>query len=304
MTRTPSARVPGAVAAVLLAVAVIGALVLVPPSRPTAVAAPAVAGRVDDLLARMSPDGEVGGMTRAERAAPSPVSGLVTHRTGSVLSGGGSAPEPTGPTTWADGYDGSQRAATAGPLGIPVLRPARDDGSGRTSATTSDVRHQRAGDGADAVARAGETPHAEGGDRPGDHVPTGTPPVAWTSGNARQPIDDGDGTPPGFGLTHPPTSTPEGGTATSRVVDERSGGLQAGTTVANPGATPLSGWTVGWSRPDDQPIGGLRNGAPGQTSTSTSVDDLDWNASAGPGATVALTGSGGAASPDTAHRTR
>ncbi|HWO67157.1 MAG TPA: glycoside hydrolase family 3 protein, partial [Umezawaea sp.] len=121
MTRTPFPRGPGAAAAVLLAAAAIGALVLVPPSRPTAVAAPAVATRVDDLLARMSLDDKVGQMTQAERGALNPVSDLATYRIGSVLSGGGSAPQPNTPTAWADMYDGFQRAAMASPLGIPMI---------------------------------------------------------------------------------------------------------------------------------------------------------------------------------------
>jgi len=144
----------------------------------------------------------------------------------------------------------------------------------------------------------------------GDHAPTGKLPVTWMSGSAQQPVNDGDGKTPlfplGFGLTYQPTTTPpsSGCAATSRVVRSWAGGFQAEITVVNRSATPLSGWAVGWSRPADQSIGGLRNGALGQTATTTSVEDLDWNGPIGPGATTAFgfSGSGSATFPDLACR--
>ncbi|MEO6081582.1 MAG: cellulose binding domain-containing protein [Umezawaea sp.] len=116
-------------------------------------------------------------------------------------------------------------------------------------------------------------------------------------------------------MSYQPTTTtstttavppPSGCTATSRIVSEWSGGFQAEITVANRNATPLSGWTVGWSRPADQSIGSLWNGKLTQTSTSATVDNLDWNGSVGPGATTAfgLSGSGSATFPELACRTR
>jgi beta-glucosidase len=717
MTRTPFSRVPGALATALLATAAIGALALVPSSRPVAFATAAVAGRVDDLLARMSLDDKIGQMTQAERGALEPVSDLATYRIGSVLSGGGSGPTPNTPAAWADMYDGFQRAAMASPLRIPLiygvdavhghnnvrgatifphniglgaardpelvrrigsavaeevtgtgidwdfapcLCVARDDRWGRTyesfgevpeipsamttfitglqgqalggpasvlatakhyigdggttggddqgntqvteaelravhlppfraavergvgsvmvsfsswngmkahgskylvtdvlktelgfsgfvvsdwaaidqldgqlgftgdevraavnagidmvmvpndyrkfigllkaevqagritmariddanrriltkkfelglfekpltdrsytstigsaahrdlarqavrqsqvllknsgalpiaksakvfvagkSAddignqsggwtitwqgssgpitpgttilqgirnTAANVRYDRAGNGVDgsydvAVAVVGETPYAEGeGDRPnglaldqddlgviaklkaagipvvvvlvsgrpldiaphlsswnaalaawlpgtegqgvadvlfGDHNPTGKLPMTWMASSSQQPVNDGDGKTPlfplGYGLSYQSSTTttttttppPGGCTATSRIVSTWSGGFQAEITVANRGATPLSGWTVGWSRPADQSIGSLWSGKLTQTSTSTTVDNLDWNGSVGPGATTGfgLSGSGSATFPELACRT-
>ncbi|MFI0454601.1 glycoside hydrolase family 3 protein [Actinomadura sp. 6N118] len=79
-----------------------------------------VAERVDDLLARMSLDEKIGQMTQAERLE-SDEADVTAYRLGSVLSGGGSVPEPNAPKTWADMYDGLQRAALRTPLGIPIL---------------------------------------------------------------------------------------------------------------------------------------------------------------------------------------
>lgn len=94
----------------------------------TAVAAPSytdpslpIPVRVDDLLSRMSLDEKIGQMTQAERGALSSPSDITTFRLGSVLSGGGSAPSPNTATSWADMYDGFQRAALATPLGIPII---------------------------------------------------------------------------------------------------------------------------------------------------------------------------------------
>ncbi|MGW4157449.1 glycoside hydrolase family 3 protein [Micromonospora chersina] len=79
-----------------------------------------VATRVADLLARMTLDEKLGQMTQAERGSVT-ASDLTTYRLGSVLSGGGSAPTPNTATSWADMYDGFQRAALATPLGIPMI---------------------------------------------------------------------------------------------------------------------------------------------------------------------------------------
>lgn len=79
-----------------------------------------VAERVEDLLARMDVVDKVGQMTQAERGQAGP--GLVNAlRIGSVLSGGGSAPEPNTPEGWADMYDEYQQGALATLLGIPII---------------------------------------------------------------------------------------------------------------------------------------------------------------------------------------
>ncbi|MEV5324559.1 glycoside hydrolase family 3 N-terminal domain-containing protein [Nonomuraea sp. NPDC052634] len=79
-----------------------------------------VGARVDDLMSRMSLEEKLGQMTQAERGSVS-ASDITTYRLGSVLSGGGSAPTPNTPASWADMYDGFQNAALATPLGIPLI---------------------------------------------------------------------------------------------------------------------------------------------------------------------------------------
>ncbi|NGO73258.1 glycoside hydrolase family 3 protein [Streptomyces boncukensis] len=78
--------------------------------------------RVDDLLSRMTLDEKLGQMTQAERSALTPDrSDLAALGLGSVLSGGGSAPEENTPKGWADMYDGFQRTALTSRLGIPMI---------------------------------------------------------------------------------------------------------------------------------------------------------------------------------------
>ncbi|MFA1545619.1 glycoside hydrolase family 3 protein [Actinomadura chokoriensis] len=79
-----------------------------------------VAARVDDLLGRMSLDDKIGQMTQPERRYVTPEE-ITRYRVGSVLSSGGSAPNPNTPESWADMYDGFQRGALAGPLRIPIM---------------------------------------------------------------------------------------------------------------------------------------------------------------------------------------
>ncbi|QFG20842.1 glycoside hydrolase family 3 protein [Actinomadura sp. WMMB 499] len=79
-----------------------------------------VGKRVDDLIARMSLDDKLGQMTQPERRYITPAE-ITAHRIGSVLSSGGSAPSPNTPRSWADMYDGLQRAALAGRLRVPLM---------------------------------------------------------------------------------------------------------------------------------------------------------------------------------------
>ncbi|KDN23393.1 glycoside hydrolase family 3 protein [Amycolatopsis rifamycinica] len=77
--------------------------------------------RVADLLARMSLDDKLGQMMQAERLGVTSPADVTSGRLGSLLSGGSSQPTPNTPVTWADMYDGFQKAALATPLGIPLI---------------------------------------------------------------------------------------------------------------------------------------------------------------------------------------
>lgn len=79
--------------------------------------------RVDSLLSLMTLEEKVGQMTQAERG-PVESSGKEDIRTwylGSVLSGGGSTPDPNTVDSWAEMYDAMQEKATSTRLGIPIL---------------------------------------------------------------------------------------------------------------------------------------------------------------------------------------
>ncbi|WP_326568665.1 glycoside hydrolase family 3 N-terminal domain-containing protein [Amycolatopsis rhabdoformis] len=80
-----------------------------------------VSVRVADLMKRMSLDDKLGQMMQAERLGVKSPADVTTARLGSLLSGGSSQPTPNTPATWADMYDGFQKAALATPLGIPLI---------------------------------------------------------------------------------------------------------------------------------------------------------------------------------------
>jgi beta-glucosidase len=77
--------------------------------------------RVEDLLSRMTLDEKVGQMAQAERASGNILNDISTYYLGSVLSGGGSAPSPNTPVSWADMYDSLQSRAMSTRLGIPII---------------------------------------------------------------------------------------------------------------------------------------------------------------------------------------
>jgi beta-glucosidase len=77
--------------------------------------------RVADLMSRMTLDDKLGQMMQAERLGVKSPQDVTTGRLGSLLSGGSSQPTPNTPVTWADMYDGFQKAALATPLGIPLI---------------------------------------------------------------------------------------------------------------------------------------------------------------------------------------
>ena len=80
-----------------------------------------VADRVADLLERMTIEEKLGQMMQIDRRYLHDEAHLATFHLGSLLSGGGSAPEPNAAKTWADMVDRFQRVALSTRLGIPLL---------------------------------------------------------------------------------------------------------------------------------------------------------------------------------------
>ena len=83
-------------------------------------ATPTVDARVSDLLARMTLAEKIGQMTQVEKnsIAPDDITNLFI---GSLLSGGGGAPDTNTVQDWAAMVDGFQQRALATRLGIPLI---------------------------------------------------------------------------------------------------------------------------------------------------------------------------------------
>ncbi|UQX03703.1 glycoside hydrolase family 3 N-terminal domain-containing protein [Streptomyces sp. RerS4] len=77
--------------------------------------------RVADLLARMTPEEKAGQMTQAERNALKAPGDIAAYGLGSLLSGGGSVPNPNTPEGWADMVDGYQLRTRTARLQIPLI---------------------------------------------------------------------------------------------------------------------------------------------------------------------------------------
>ncbi|WP_329404024.1 glycoside hydrolase family 3 C-terminal domain-containing protein [Streptomyces virginiae] len=77
--------------------------------------------RVADLLARMTPEEKAGQMTQAERNALKAPGDIAGYGLGSLLSGGGSVPNPNTPESWAKMIDGYQLRSRAARLQIPLI---------------------------------------------------------------------------------------------------------------------------------------------------------------------------------------
>src|SRR5579859_816975 len=79
-----------------------------------------VEARVDDLLARMTLAEKIGQMTQVEKGsiAPGDITSLFI---GSLLSGGGGAPDTNTAQAWAAMVDGFQKQALKTRLGIPLI---------------------------------------------------------------------------------------------------------------------------------------------------------------------------------------
>ena len=77
--------------------------------------------RVEDLLSRMNLNEKLGQMTQIERGALTNIIDLTEYNIGSILSGGGSAPIPNTPESWAEMYDNYQSHAMETRLKIPLI---------------------------------------------------------------------------------------------------------------------------------------------------------------------------------------
>ncbi|MFD9501509.1 glycoside hydrolase family 3 N-terminal domain-containing protein [Streptomyces sp. NPDC060035] len=77
--------------------------------------------RVADLLSRMSPAEKAGQMTQAERNALKSQGDIATYDLGSLLSGGGSVPNPNTAAAWAKMVDAYQLRARTTRFQIPLI---------------------------------------------------------------------------------------------------------------------------------------------------------------------------------------
>ncbi|MBD0708282.1 glycosyl hydrolase [Streptomyces sp. CBMA291] len=80
-----------------------------------------VRARVADLLSRMTLAEKAGQMTQAERTALRSPADIAGYGLGSLLSGGGSAPTPNTPESWASMVDSFQARTRATRLQIPLV---------------------------------------------------------------------------------------------------------------------------------------------------------------------------------------
>ncbi len=81
-----------------------------------------VDARVKDLLSRMTLPEKIGQMMQVERQyVVAKKTDITAYGMGSLLSGGGSAPTPNTPASWADMYDDFQSYALKSRLKIPLL---------------------------------------------------------------------------------------------------------------------------------------------------------------------------------------
>jgi cellulase/cellobiase CelA1 len=55
------------------------------------------------------------------------------------------------------------------------------------------------------------------------------------------------------------------------------GGFQGTVTIKNVGASPVTGWTVGWTFADGQQVSQLWNGSYTQAGSSVTVTNAAWN---------------------------
>lgn len=81
-----------------------------------------ISERVQDLLDTMTLQEKVGQMTQVERRQSlNNIQDIATYHLGSLLSGGGSAPDPNNAQAWADMHDSYQTIAMQSRLKIPLI---------------------------------------------------------------------------------------------------------------------------------------------------------------------------------------
>ena len=76
---------------------------------------------ISDLLEKMTLEEKIGQMTQVDRQFLNDISDISKYKLGSLLSGGGSAPDVNTPVSWAEMYDAYQQEALKTPLAIPLM---------------------------------------------------------------------------------------------------------------------------------------------------------------------------------------
>jgi beta-glucosidase len=110
---TPASVVPTELPATATQTLPAGAVTYTDPSQP-------VEARVEDLLARMTLEEKIGQMTQVEKYSIAP-GDITKYYIGSILSGGGGAPDENTPQGWYAMIEGYQREALATRLKIPII---------------------------------------------------------------------------------------------------------------------------------------------------------------------------------------
>ncbi|WP_046509056.1 glycoside hydrolase family 9 protein [Streptomyces odonnellii] len=111
-------------------------------------------------------------------------------------------------------------------------------------------------------------------------------PLAWlTQFAAETSGDDGDGD----GGDGDGPGTPAAGCAVTYGIDSAwNNGFTATVTVKNTSATPVNGWTLGWSYPGGQRVTGAWNATVTQSGTAVTAKDVGWNKAIAPGSSVSF----------------
>jgi beta-glucosidase len=77
--------------------------------------------KVDSIISRMTLEEKVGQMAQVERSELENIQDIATFSIGSILSGGGSSPNPNTRASWANMYNNYQSIALQSSLGIPII---------------------------------------------------------------------------------------------------------------------------------------------------------------------------------------